>query len=377
VSRNILLFKDVLLGPSETFILEQAEALSRFRAFYVGARRVPGIDLPADRSFFINDGGRRGRCRELLFKAFDFLSAGQLARLARVEPALVHAHFGPAGVLALSLAGPLGLPLLVTFHGFDATWKDRLVPRSCYTHRKYLARRSELMRRCSRILAVSEFIRGKVIEQGAPPDKVTVHYIGVDTDKFRPPPAAGRPPVVLFVGRLVEKKGCEYLIRAMPEVQRAVPGAELVIIGDGPLRAELEADARRRLARCRFLGAQPAQVVRDWLDRARVFSVPSITAESGDAEGFGIVFAEAQAMGVPVVSFRSGGIPEAVADGETGLLFEEKDSGGLAAGIGRLLADPGLWARMSEAGRARVVEKFDLKKQTRALEDIYGELAGS
>ncbi|HET7505344.1 MAG TPA: glycosyltransferase, partial [Kofleriaceae bacterium] len=100
----------------------------------------------------------------------------------------------------------------------------------------------------------------------------------------------------------------------------------------------------------------------------------SITAASGDAEGFGIVFAEAQAMGVPVVSFASGGIPEAVAHGETGLLSPEKDWRGLARDIAQLLGDDAMSRRMSEAARRRVVERFNLRTQTRKLEAIYREL---
>ena len=176
------------------------------------------------------------------------------------------------------------------------------------------------------------------------------------------------------MGRLVDKKGCTYLIRAMAEIQRSMPDVELVIIGDGPLRAELEAEARGSLRKHRFLGVQPSTVVREWMSRARVFSVPSITADSGDAEGFGIVFAEAQAMGVPVASFASGGIPEAVAHGETGLLSAEKDWRGLARDLALLLRDDDLWNRMSDRARRRVAERFDLRKQTRLLAEIYREV---
>jgi len=111
------------------------------------------------------------------------------------------------------------------------------------------------------------------------------------------------------------------------------------------------------------------------MGRAAVFSVPSVVAATGDAEGFGLVFAEAQAMGTPVVSFATGGIPEAVAHGRTGLLAAERDADGLADAIVTTLTDDGAWQRMSEAGQARVRAEFDLRRQTQALEQIYRTVA--
>ncbi len=223
-------------------------------------------------------------------------------------------------------------------------------------------------------LAVSEFIRWQMLARGYPPERTRVHYIGVDTVKFSPPPdEARREPLVVFVGRLVEKKGCEYLIRAMAEAAPALGETELVVIGDGPLRASLETLAKEKLRRYRFLGVQSPEQIRDWLGRARLFSMPSVEANSGDSEGFGIVFLEAQSMGVPVVSFRHGGIPEAVADGVTGLLSDERDWRGLAANLAELCKDDARWSIMSRAARQRTVEQFDLARQTQALEAIYNE----
>ena len=176
---------------------------------------------------------------------------------------------------------------------------------------------------------------------------------------------------MVFVGRLVEKKGCEYLIRAMASAAVELGDAELVIIGDGPLRASLETLAKETLPRCRFLGVQTPAQVRGWLARARLFSVPSVEARSGDSEGLGMVFLEAQSMGVPVVSFRHGGISEAVEHGRTGLLSAERDWRGLAASIVELFKDAGRWQCLAAAARQRTVARFDLARQTRTLEAIY------
>lgn len=376
-TRNIIVYRDILLPPSERFILSQGESLSVFNAFYFGSRKVSGIEVPSDRCCVVNNGGWIGKCREVLFKVFDRVLPAQLVRLSKLQPLLIHAHFGPDGVLANTLARELRLPLVVTFHGFDATVTDDFAKRSFYTHRKYLRRKGALIGQCSKFIAVSDFIRRRLLEQGFPEEKIVTHYIGIDLEEFQPQVQIPREPIVLFVGRLVEKKGCSYLIKAMQKVQASLPEVQLVVIGDGALRRQLEAEAGQCLKKYRFLGVQPAPVVRQWLNKAKVLSVPSITAKSGDAEGLGLVFVEAQAMGVPVVSFLSGGIPEAVCDGQTGFLLPEKDWDGLALRISELFSDDMLWVRMSAAAQERVKVNFNLRKQNKILEQIYSDVLGT
>ncbi|QIN80252.1 glycosyltransferase [Rubrobacter marinus] len=369
----IVVYRDGLLAYSETFVRDQAEGLERFVPFYAGSRRVEGLDLPGERTVVVNGGGPFGKTAEALYKLRG-AAPGFYRRLERLGPALVHAHFGPDGVSAMPLARRLGVPLLTTFHGFDATMTDEYARRSFYRHRAYLRGRPALQREGRLFLAVSEYIKGRLVEVGFPPEKIVVHYNGVDTRLFRPEPGAERGPVVLFVGRLVEKKGCEFLVRAMSRVQEAVPEAELAVIGTGPLRAPLEELAGKTLRRYRFLGALPPGEVRSWMGRASVLSVPSVTASTGDAEGFGLVFAEAQATGLPVASFDGGPIPEVVAHGETGFLAKEGDWEGLASHISRLLEDGDLRRRMGERGVERVRERFDLRERTHALEEIYASV---
>jgi len=126
-----------------------------------------------------------------------------------------------------------------------------------------------------------------------------------------------------------------------------------------------------RIGNVLFLGTQPPEVIRYWLNRARVFCVPSIEISTGASEGFGLVFAEAQSMGTPVASFKTGGISEAVADGRTGLLSTPGDWRGLALQIDFLLSSTELWKRVSVAGRERVTRYFDVTKQSAALEQMY------
>jgi glycosyltransferase involved in cell wall biosynthesis len=157
----------------------------------------------------------------------------------------------------------------------------------------------------------------------------------------------------------------------MARVQEVMPEIKLVVIGEGPLRKELEQQAAALLRNFEFLGVQPPTVVRDWMNRARVFSTPGVVAESGESEGFGMVFAEAQAMGLPVVGFATGGIPEAVAHEQTGFLISEQNCGPLAAKLLVLLQNNHLWTQFSEAGPARVKALFNIRKQAKILENIY------
>lgn len=365
----VLIYRNLLLQPSETFVRSQTEALQHFLPYYVGLRLVQGLLLPEDRTLVVNRGGWFGRMKEISTKLRGFAPTF-VQQVKNLQPVLIHAHFGQDGAMALPLVRNLQVPLLVTFHGFDITTIDQYAERSA-TQRLYFRRREALKREAKLFIAVSEFIKKKLLEQGFPPDKVVVHYIGVDTQLFQPDPAVQREPVVLFVGRLTEKKGCEYLIRAMRTVQAIMPEVELVVIGDGRLRGSLERLAETSLNRYRFLGVQSPEMVRFWMQQAKIFCVPSITAKSGDSEGFGLVFAEAQAMGLPVVSFSSGGIPEAIAHGETGFLAAERDSEKLAAYILRLLKEPELWQKFSRQGQERVRTLFNLHDQTRALERLY------
>jgi colanic acid/amylovoran biosynthesis glycosyltransferase len=360
-----LIYRFKLLPFSETFIQNQAESLQDFQPHYLGLRSIPGITTNPAHTTIVNPHNHlSGKLAELRCKLF-----GQAHNLP-VRPQLIHAHFADDGAIALPLAKRLGIPLVVTCHGFDVLCHRPDVKPS-FSQRLYRSRKTQLQKDAKLFIGVSDFLTQELITQGFPAENVVRHYIGIDRQKFRPNPAIEREPIVLFAGRLVEKKGCEFLLKAMADVQRVLPQVKLLVIGDGPRRSFLETQAQQTLANYEFLGAQPASVVQDWMARSRVFCVPSIRAACGDAETFGMVFAEAQAMGLPVVSFASGGIPESVADGESGLLAPERDWEALAGHLLRLLQTEDLWARLSGAGPEFVRRNFDLAVQTRRLEALY------
>lgn len=206
LSLSIVLFCGRLLPASETFIRLQGESLTQFTPHYMGTRLVKGVSLPPDRTQVVNQGGILGAATEVAFKLWG--RSPQLAQyLARLRPSLVHAHFGVCGALILPLVTAWRLPLIVTFHGLDATMSDQYARRHSISTWVYLQRREALKQRTQCFICVSEFIKAKLLAQGFPAHKILVHYIGIDTDVFCPDSSIVREPVVLFVGRLVEKKG--------------------------------------------------------------------------------------------------------------------------------------------------------------------------
>jgi colanic acid/amylovoran biosynthesis glycosyltransferase len=375
--RSVVIFREELLPISETFIAAQAAALKNYNPVFVGlvaaARSLP---LDGRQALLKDSPGTLARYRAKAYRQYPYAPIFHRT-VKRFRPDLIHAHFSLDGTSALGLQDYLNVPSIVTLHGYDVTTRMDVWKREM-GGRRYLARLPKLFHRTSRFLCVSNAIRQRAISAGFPEAKLVVHYIGVDCARFTAlEPNQRDRALIVFVGRLVEVKGCEYLLRAMAllgpqEGMNAPPG--LVVIGDGPLRGELEALSRRLKLNAQFLGAQPSEVVRQWIGRARILCNPSVTSAEGNAEGFGMVFAEAQAMGTPVVSSLYGGIPEAVCDGKTGLLAPERDVTMLAKHLHRFLTDDAFWQSCSVRATAWVRQRFDLHKQTRLLENIYEEV---
>ncbi len=215
---------------------------------------------------------------------------------------------------------------------------------------------------------------------GLPAERVQVVYPGHDGGRFATPPPAARDalglppgaPVVAMVGRLVSaQKGQDLLLRAMPEIRRQCPQAVLLIVGDGPDRAPLEALTRKLglATAVRFLGRRDDVPL--LLAASEVVAVPSVAEEA-----FGLTALEGMAAGRPVVAFASGGLPELVRHGETGILVPKGDVAGLARAILRLLTDAQLRCRLGAAGR-RMAATFTTEARIDALSDIYERIAAT
>jgi glycosyltransferase involved in cell wall biosynthesis len=364
----VIIYTHSLLERSMTFIRSHAESLTRYRPVYAGAHRVQGLDLPPDRVVTANGGGVSGHVAEVLFRSFGI--TGRFAeRLRHFRPVVLHAHFGLSGPSALTLSDALGVPLVITYHGQDATITDEEAQRS-WRGREYLRGRARVMQRAAVVIAVSDFIRSRLIAKGYPGEKVVTHRNGIDLTYFQRGDQR-REKIAVFVGRFVEKKGCEYLIRALALLRQQGLAARGVLVGDGPLRPMLERLAAERGADVAFTGFLALSDVREWLARASVVAVPSVTAANGDSEGLPTVILEAQAMGTPVVATRHAGNAEGVAEGQSALVVAERDVEGLAEGIRYFLEHADAVESFGVAGRAFVESQFDIAAQSRGLEHLY------
>lgn len=363
---RVIVFRREVLPLSETFILGPVRALRRYQPHLFGLRRTPGLDITGIPCHTL--GGRFGRMREVLFRYGGF-GPSLYRAAAECSPALIHAHFGMDGAECWPLAERLGVPLIVSLHGWDVTVSDDVFRRT-RRGRRYLGQLPELQKNASLFLCVSEFIRQQALSKGFPEEKLVVHYTGVDTEKLAPPPVENREAVVLFVGRLVEKKGLSHLLHAMAGAGPMCASAKLVVIGDGPSRERWEAESARLGIDCEFLGEQPSGAVLDWMRRALVLAAPSVRARTGDSEGLSTVVVEALALGLPVVAFSSAGIPEAIHSG-CGLLANEGDETELGRQLALFLENRDLQERLAAGARKTAMQKFDLARQTAKLEQIY------
>jgi phosphatidylinositol alpha-1,6-mannosyltransferase len=308
----------------------------------------------------------------VLFQSFSPPPARRGSTRGRAQTILFISEILPWGTVAW-LSRKLGGPrYAVMVHGLDLQNAMR-VPR-----KRWFARR--VLRGAHRIIANSAYTASLACELGVTPNHITIipPAIGItpalaqpaQTPDVRRANSLEHARIILSVGRLIARKGFDTLIQAMTIVQRTHPRAVLAIIGDGPERPRLESLARHEQIAVRFPGALDDMTIAAWYAACDVFALlpRELPPQSflplpgggegggGDVEGFGIVYLEAGAFGKPVVGTRSGGVPEAVLDNETGLLVPPDDPVAAAAAITRLLSDRTIAERLGAAGRTRSQE---------------------
>ena len=364
--RRLALFCTNFLPASQVFVYEQLRQYARWEADVFAWRRfnVERFAFP------------RVLCAEPAY-----VVRGRSRRFARAFSdngyALVHAHFGPAGAYARRYAVSAGLPLLVTFHGYDVpllSTRRRFMP----LHLPYALGARALLRDMRLGICASTELRDMLSALGVEPERLRVHRLGIDLGRFAFSPSRdGR--TVLMVGRLVEKKGFEYGLRAFALAVSGGADARLAIVGEGERRAALERLARDLgiAQRVSFLGSQTNEAVAALMARASVLLAPSVVARDGNRESGLIVVKEASAAGTVPIGTLHGGIPDSIEDGRTGYLVPERDAEQMAERLTRLLGDPGLRARLASAGRAKMEREFDNRKLVAELEDIYDEVAAA
>lgn len=282
---------------------------------------------------------------------------------------IIHAHFAayPA-TWALRISEKFGVPFIFTAHAYDI----------------YIDPDIDILRKkfnsAKKVITISDYNKKyllNLVGQGFE-EKLQVIRCGIDLNDFKYTERADSNNItILFVGRLIEKKGTGFAIEAFSKIANQYDNVELRIIGDGPLLDEL-VDLINRFnlkERVHLIGSQSKSSVIEEMEKADIFFLPSVTAENSDREGIPVSIIEAQATGLPVVSTLHSGIPEVVSEGESGFLVQEKDTDAMAEKLRDLIQDRNLRVRMGKAGYAHVNEhhnrEMELEKLNNLIEKVF------
>lgn len=355
-------FYDPFMSGAEQLVKELAERLgAEHEIVVVAARLNRSLSRQEKRSTFTLR--RVGLGQRTIDKFLYPLLAAWVTR--RLKPDLVHAVMESYAGAALVLTKQLSprQPTLLTLQSGDLDSPEK--------QGRFLIKwfQGLIHRAPDRLTAISQFLAERAFRLGVAPERVEVIPNGVDLSRLPPrgPRATNRQ--VVCVARLAWEKGLEYLLRAWPQVLSIFPEARLILVGDGPKRDDLVRLAETLGVRhaVEFLGALPHEAALAAIGRAEVFACPSL------AEGLGIVFLEAQAVGVPVVGTRVGGIPEIIVHQQTGLLVPPRDAAALAEAIICLLSDRQLADRLAATAEQQL-SRFDWTEIVNSFKVVYRSL---
>lgn len=364
----------VLRVPPTYFVTSHATALAEqfdFRVFALATEIRDSIDpLAVEQALGV---------RRLPFSVrmrLAPLAAPLLApAILRFSPDLIHQHFATWSTPAVAASKRRSVPLLTTLHGYDVRAATGARPRTLLSdwHKINVARARA---QSARFLVVSEYLAHEAVAAGFDSARLAVHYQGVDTDYFSPADRpSGEVPTLLFVGALSELKGIRDLITVSQRLHATVEH-NLVVVGDGPLKAEL-ASTTAGSPHIALVGRQEKAAVRQALQTATALVLPT-HAHGGRREAAGLVLLEAQACGTPVVAYDSGGTSEMLRDGTTGLLVAESNTAELERALREVMTTPERELEaMRTAARAFVVEHRSFSRSCDELAQHYRELGAS
>lgn len=379
---KVLMFNHTFFNISETFIYKQVtgmpadvevELLSfeianeNYFPLRIRKHKVERVANTADRMLIaIRKNIFRIRYKLGLFAHFAIKKI-----LKETKYDLIHAHFGFNALLIYPLAKMFNIPLVVTFHGVDASPQ-------MLRQREYRKRMNKLLEYASAIIIVSPHMRDTLeLEKHA--KKVFVIPCGVDPDEFKISQRSNDSEfvTVLHSGRFVSKKGVPDLIRVFSLLSHRFRNMRLHVVGDGPeleLCKQLADDARTDSIK--FFGARSHEEVKKFMEEADVFILNSRRGDRGDMEGMPVSLLEAMSMALAVISSRHAGIPEAISNEVEGLLINEKDNIALTTAIERLANDKDLRKRLGEAARQKVLSRFTTNETNRKIIEVYRSVVG-
>lgn len=277
---------------------------------------------------------------------------------------VVFAEYGMVGAMVTQACKLAGVPLVIHFHGADAHHRK--------TVETYYDLYQEAFKYASAIISVSEDMSAALKQLGAPADKIHLASCGVDTSAFPQLDISQSPQNFLSVGRFVEKKSPQSVVKAFQLITRSVPNAKLWMVGTGPLVEQTKAliedlDLADKITLTGPL--KPAQIV-DLFKQTRCFVQHSVTAADGDMEGTPVTILEAGSSGLPVVSTFHAGIKQAVLHQKTGYLVPEHDVEAMAAYMTKIALDVPLAVELGAAGAAHIRKNYDINSRINTLSDI-------
>lgn len=364
-------------GPSQPFVVDAVTELDRIGwQAWVVASRIENREWypfpPADRVVLARrpPAGRRimGRVRRRsrVERTADWFQPA----IDEVAPAVIQAHFGWSGISAYPAAERLGVPLVVSFHATDVT----VFPEESPTHRAAYER---MFARMAGATAVSRFTEGQLRRAGySGPVEIVPAGVRLDLLRQRATLAPEGAVKLLFIGRLVPRKGLDLLLRSLALLQGRDPRLTLEVVGDGPLKAESsQLVAELGLGdRVTFAGAVPQSEVRARLEGADILVIPSRTTVDGEAEGSPTVTKEAFAVGVQVVATDCGGTVETIPPEQQHEIVPEDDPRALADRIAALVEHRDAWPDRAAAGRRWVEQQFDAVVLAGRMSELYRRL---
>ena len=373
-SPTIAIYHRGYLAISETFVYRQIVGLRRYQPIVFTDKLNKPDRFPLGNVPLVVSPRKKilERFAELFTPRYGYVRGSVIntfvSAATQRNVCLVHAQFGPGGIRMLPVVNRLGVPLITTFRGYDVSRRLR--------QKHYVRALKKLFDEGTLFLSVCGAFKKRLFALGAPEERIIVHYNGTPLDLFKAKHYTGRKDGrvrFLQVGRYTEKKGVPELVDAFSRVIAAGIDAELVLVGGGRTMA----DTKKRILlhglsdRVILKGVLPAIDVAKEMEQADIFLQNSMTASNGDVEGLPNTVIEAMASALPVVASRHMGVPEAVEDGESGILFDERDFNALTDAMIRLSQAPEKWEAMGVRGRQIVEKKFDLKSQNERLERIY------
>ena len=384
---NIAIYVQHYLAPSMTFIYRQLKGIEQYYSPIVfcsdlkeNLDRFPYGKIYHKQRNFIHF--KKSRYYKKIFgnhtllNTNPHLSLNQKRYFSRLidenNLKLIHAHFGPSGLEIVDLAKQKELPLIVTFHGYDAS--------VLLTMRKYADNIKKVFA-YAHIITVSEVMKEELVKQGANSNNISVIRCGIPVESFtytkRKPLSEKKKANELIsflqVSSFVEKKGHDYTVRAFHDFLEYYPNARLVLAGDGYLKTNIQILCERLGIpdKVKFLGNVDYRQIPELMESADVFLHHSVTSKTGDKEGIPTVIMEAMASGLPVISTFHSGIPELIDDGINGLLVSEYEVSKYSKKIRDILKDDG---RLGQRARDKVDKDFNLIKQNKRLVDYYSHV---